>query len=257
MRSLYLARMKALLYLSLAVVMSTPLHGQDALESRDNTIKLDVTSQLLFNESLVLSYERYIQAKQTAAVTFGYHTFPSLRTFGNGITVHDNRSSSGYVAGGEYRFYLGKENRYAAPRGVFIGPYLAYHNFKNERNISVTNDDGTLTEALLNTKINVLNIGFQVGYQFIINQRWSIDLVFIGPSVSSYKIDMDIDGNIDPSSLPEKQQEILLALADRFPFVKDLIEDETVSASGKADTWSWGYRYQLQVGYHFGRKKSR
>lgn len=231
--------------------------AQEALESRDNTIKLDLTSQIFFNKSLAVSYERYIKTRQTAGLTIGYHTFPSLRSIGNSVNVKDDKSSSGYVVGGEYRFYLGKENRYAAPRGVYIGPYLTYHDFKNDRDITLTNEDGTLSEALLKTKINVFNIGFEVGYQFIINQRWSIDLVFIGPSISKYKIDMDLDGNIDPSKLPEKQQEILQMLADRFPFVKDMFEDQTLSATGKADTWSYGYRYQLQVGYHFGRKKSR
>lgn len=231
--------------------------AQDTLESRDNTIKLDVTSQLLFNKSLVFSYERYIKIRQTASITVGYHTFPSLRSIGNGVEVKDEKSSSGYVAGGEYRFYLGKENRYATPRGVYIGPYIAYHNFRNDRDISLTYEDGTVSDALLNTKVNILNIGFEVGYQFIINQRWSIDLVFIGPSVSQYRINMDINGNIDPDQLPEAQQEILQTLADRFPFVKDLLDDKTVSATGRANTWSYGYRYQAQIGYHFGRKKSR
>ncbi|MGC3943194.1 MAG: DUF3575 domain-containing protein [Chryseolinea sp.] len=239
------------------LLTSHVLFAQETLESRDNTVKLDLTSQLFFNKSLVLSYERYIKTRQTASVTVGYHTFPSLRSIGNGVNLKDDKSSSGYVVGGEYRFYLGKENRYAAPRGVYIGPYVAYHNFKNDREITLTYEDGTITDALLNTKINVLNVGFQVGYQFIINQRWSLDLVFVGPSISQYKIDMDLNGNIDPSQLPEEQQKILQTMADRFPFVKDLLDDQTVSATGKADTWSYGYRYQFQVGYHFGRKKSR
>ena len=239
------------------LLLSLPAVAQQQPESRSNTIKLDLTSQLLFNKSLVLTYERYIKNNQTAGVTFGYHTFPSLRTLGNDIKVHNNKSSSGFVAGGEYRFYLRKENRYAAPRGIYVGPYVTYHNFNNSRDISLTNEDGTISNALLGTKINVLIAGAQVGYQFIINQRWSIDLTFIGPSLSNYKIDMDLDGNIDPTKLPEKHQQILVALADRFPFFKDLLEDKSVSASGKADSWSFGYRYQVQVGYHFGRKKAR
>ncbi|MEJ1238730.1 DUF3575 domain-containing protein [Chryseolinea sp. T2] len=239
------------------LLVSQFLFAQEALESRDNTVKLDLTSQILFNKSLAVSYERYIKSRQTAGITVGYHTFPSLRSIGNGVEVKDEKSSSGYVVGAEYRFYLGKENRYAAPRGVYIGPYFAYHNFKNNRDIALTNEDGTVSEALLKTKVGVLNIGVELGYQFIINQRWSIDLVFIGPSISKYKIDMDLNGNIDPAKLPEKQQEILQTLADRFPFVKDLLEDQNVSATGRADTWSFGYRYQLQVGYHFGRKKTR
>jgi hypothetical protein len=249
--------MTRLVFPLLSLLASQLAFAQEALESRDHTVKLDVTSQLFFNKSLAFSYERYLKSRQAASVTLGYHTFPSLRSLGNGVNVHEDKSSSGYVIGGEYRFYLGKENRYAAPRGVYIGPYATYHNFKNDRDVTLTYDDGTVSEALLKTKVNILNIGVEVGYQFIINQRWSIDLVFIGPSISKYNIDMDLIGNIDPSELPEKQQEILQTLADRFPFFKDLFEDQSVSANGKADTWSFGYRYQVQVGYHFGRKKSR
>jgi hypothetical protein len=91
----------------------------------------------------------------------------------------------------------------------------------------------------------------------VINQRWAIDIVFVGPSVSNYNINMKLNGDIDPSKLVEEEQQILEILADRFPFVKDLIEGEKVTTNGKADTWSYGYRFQVQVGYHFGRKKAR
>jgi hypothetical protein len=248
---------RPLLSIILILLAAATATAQEQLESRDNTIKLDLTSQLLFNRSVSVSYERYIRASQTAQITLGYHTFPSLRSIGNSVNVKDEKSASGLVAGGEYRFYLKKENRFAAPHGVYVGPYMAYHNFKNTRNISLTNEDGTVSNALLDTKLNILNIGVELGYQFMINQRWAIDIVFVGPSVSNYNINMKLDGDIDPSKLAETQREILETLADRFPFIKDLIEGEKVTASGKADTWSYGYRFQVQVGYHFGRKKAR
>jgi hypothetical protein len=51
------------------------------------------------------------------------------------------------------------------------------------------------------------------------------------------------------------QREILLDLLDRFPFLDDLISDQEAKANGRLQAWSFGYRYQLQIGYHFGRKK--
>src|SRR5689334_6653666 len=136
----------SIILILLAAAVAT---AQEQLESRDNTIKLDITSQLLFNKSVSFSYERYIRANQTAQVTLGYHTFPSLRSLGNGVNVKDEKSASGLVVGGEYRFYLKKENRFAAPHGVYIGPYVAYHNFKNSRDITLSYEDGTVSDASL------------------------------------------------------------------------------------------------------------
>jgi hypothetical protein len=166
--------------------------------------------------------------------------------------VTDNTKHSGYVVGGEYRFYLKKENKYQAPHGVFIGPYANYFFFNNERKF--TSQDG-LSEAILDSKINVLNVGFQLGYQFVIKNRWTIDMIFLGPSASRYSLGLDLSGNFDDESVLEN--EIIAALVDRFPLIKDLITDKNVDLHGTTSSWSGGFRYQLNVGYHFGRHKKR
>jgi hypothetical protein len=245
-------RPTAFIGLVLACIQS---YGQTQPASRSNTVKLDLTSQLIYSKSLVLAYERVTKANQSLVVTAGYHTFPTLVDLGSNIHVTDNNKRGGYVLGAEYRFYLAKENKYAAPHGVYLGPYMTYHQFANNRNIEVTNDDGSLSQAILDTRFNVFNIGVQLGYQFIINDRWSIDFAFIGPSTSHYSADLDLGGNFTAEELSERHQEILQALSDKFPFLKDLLEDKTVSASGKSSTWSFGYRYFFQVGYHFGKKR--
>jgi len=245
-------RSTAVIGLALTCILS---YGQTLPASRRNTVKLDLTSQLLYSKSVVLAYERVTKAHQSLVVTAGYHTFPTLLTLGSNIRVTDDNKRSGFVLGGEYRFYLAKENKYAAPHGVYLGPYMTYHQFANNRNVEVTNSDGSLSQAILDSRFNVFNIGVQLGYQFIINDRWSIDFAFIGPSTSYYSADIDLGGNFNPDELSQHQQEILQALADKFPFLKDLLEDNTVSASGKSSKWSFGYRYFFQVGYHFGRKR--
>jgi hypothetical protein len=147
---------------------------------------------------------------------------------------------------------LRKENKYSAPRGVYLGPYLTYLSFKNGRTISVDNE-GTIEEAVLDSKLGVLNIGVQLGYQFVLNNRWTIDLIFVGPSVSNYYAKFDLDGNytFDPEDV---QNEILAELIDRFPALEDLLTDKEVDSNGKVNSWAYGFRYQLLIGYHFGRK---
>jgi hypothetical protein len=237
------------------VLASTLSYSQTVQTSRSNTVKLDLTSQILYEKSLVFSYERVMKPHQSLAITAGYHTFPTMVNLGSNIHVTDNNKRNGYVFGAEYRFYLPQENKFAAPHGVYLGPYVTYHRFANNRTVEVTNNDGSMSQAILDSKFTVLNLGVQMGYQFIINDRWSIDFAFIGPSTSHYSSDLNLGGNFTPDELSEHHQEILQALTDKFPFLKDLLENKTVSASGKSSTWSFGYRYFFQVGYHFGRKR--
>jgi hypothetical protein len=42
---------------------------------------------------------------------------------------------------------------------------------------------------------------------------------------------------------------------DKYPGFSELINEGELVSQGKVNKWAYGYRYQLQVGYHFGRKK--
>ena len=230
------------------------VNAQDSIQlQRKNTIKLDVTSHYLYRNALILSFERTVRSNQSFSITAGYQEFPRSSRLGENVFVKDDRKRNGSKFGAEYRFYLKKENKYQAPRGVYIGPYFTTHSFKNERIIQVDNN-GTLEEAILNSKLVIFNIGFQLGYQFVLNNRWTIDLVFVGPSISHYryKIDLNSASTFDKEDI---QNEIILDLIDRFPLLDEVITDKEATERGRLDTWSYGYRYQLLVGYHFGRKK--
>ncbi len=237
-------------------IQSQNILAQEMSGIRRNTIKLDLTSNLLFRNALNFSYERVRRPNQTYAITVGYQEFPKLVSIGSGIeTTNDSKIRTGFKVGGEYRFYLKKENKYQAPHGVYIGPYVSYLNFNNERDLRITAEDGTVYDTFFKSNINVLNIGFQAGYQFVINDRWSIDLAFIGPSISRYSAKFRLDGDFDIDEEYEYQNDILKALVERFPLLDDLIKDKEVNQNGKMDTWSFGYRYQVLIGYRFGRKK--
>jgi hypothetical protein len=187
----------------------------------------------------------------------GVVKFPELQSLGSNIKVVKDQKRSGYVVGGEYRFYLQKENKYKAPHGVYIGPYANLFEFKNERNLVITaEDDMSTSSVLLTSKINAVNLGFQMGYQFVINNRWTIDMIFIGPSASWYAAKFNLDGTLN---IPEDEfeQEIIDGLLDRFPLIKELVSEESVNVRGNNSRWSGGFRYQLNVGYHFGRKKNK
>jgi hypothetical protein len=224
--------------------------------ARRSTLKVDITSYWLYRNALMFSYERVVKNKpnQTWAITAGLQEFPTLvGQLVDTIAVKEENKSSGYKVGGEYRFYLKKENKHAAPHGVYIGPYTSYHHYSNTRAIEV-NNNGEIQNGNLESNFNIFNIGVQLGYQFVLNNRWTIDLVFIGPSVSNYALKADLNGNISVNP-DDITNEVLLSLMDKYPGFKDLISEGDYADQGKLNTWAYGYRYQFQIGYHFGRKK--
>lgn len=219
---------------------------------RRNVIKLEIT-HAVYPSSFVMSYERVTKPNQSFCVSLGYEEFPPLVDVNSSIHVRQNLIRNGFKTGMEYRFYLRSENKHLAPHGTYIGPYVTYHNFNNKRDIGVTYN-GVEEYAELETDFNILNLGFQLGHQFVFGSRWTLDIVAFGPAVANYKAKMKLNGEFTFDK-DEVQSEILIKLLDRFPMLDDLLTDKEISSQGRFDAWSYGWRAQLHVGYHFGRKK--
>jgi len=240
------------LFIACLILVTSSVAAQDSVfTSRRNTIKLDITSHWLYRNAVVLNYERVINNKRTWSVMAGYQQLPQLHSFGTNIAVTRDTREAGFKFGGEYRFYLARENKYPAPRGVYLGPYFTYLNFANEQAI-VVDVSGTTETANLNTRLSVANLGVQLGYQFVFNDRWTFDISFLGPSFSYYHAEVGLDGSytFNPDDI---SNEILKELINRFPALGDLLGGSSVVSQGKADKWAYGFRYQLQVGYRFGK----
>ena len=139
----------------IVLLFSTKTFAQEADDGLDrrNTIKYHLISSALYSKSMVLSYERIVKPNQSFAVMAGYVQFPTVVKLGSLIQVDDDNSKNGLMVGGEYRFYLKKENKYPAPHGVFIGPYANFYKFGNDRMLSVDDPDGgTPTQATPNLR---------------------------------------------------------------------------------------------------------
>lgn len=221
-------------------------------QQRKNVLKLEIT-HAVYPRSFVMSYERITKLNQSFCITGGYEEFPALVDFSSSIHVRQNMKQNGFKTGMEYRFYLKNENRHPAPHGTYIGPFVTFHNFNNTRAIEV-DYNGATEHAELETGFNILNIGFQFGHQFVFGNRWTVDVVAIGPAVAKYHARLKLNGEFTFDK-DEVQSEILLKLLDRFPMLEDLLTDKEISSQGRLDTWSYGWRAQLHVGYYFGRKK--
>ncbi len=139
----------------------------------------------------VLGYERVINDYQTASIGMGRFSFPKFSLIDrDSIKMERNYDDKGFNMSFDYRFYLQKENRHKAPRGVYIGPFYAYNYFSRVNHWEIS-PGGLSTQVDSKTTMNMHSIGFQLGYQFIFWNRVSLDLILVGPAMWFFNINSD------------------------------------------------------------------
>ncbi|HZZ76557.1 MAG TPA: hypothetical protein VFE04_11540 [Puia sp.] len=212
-----------------------------------NTLKLNLTSWILYS-GVQVNYERILSKKRSITLYGGIIEFPMPSVISNSsLSFNRDKQKSGFSLGSEYRFYLAKENKYDAPHGVYLAPFVSFYHFNNERTGRDSSNSNFLT---LNTSISFLNFGGELGYQFVIKKRLVIDCVLLGPALSSYYFNIKLDGNTSGDQ-NEKLQEIIAALKEKFPLLNDLTKSSGITSSGISNFWSLGFRYAIHIGYRF------
>ena len=184
-----------LLLVSCFSVMVFKTHAQK------NVVKLNLPSLAFRN--IYMSYERVLT--ENKSVNIGLAFMPS-RSFFTGRIADDVRADndnkikygnirmSGFSVTPEFRFYTSSSKE--APRGFYLAPYLRYQNltFKGEYTKSYTSNDYPLEAkhtGHFNGKGNysVMAAGCQLGVQWLIADRFSIDWSFFGIGLGSYKLE--------------------------------------------------------------------
>lgn len=218
-----------------------------------NVIKFNPTPMLLFGEvrNITFSYERLIRNDQSIVVQAGYLLFPRLidDTIAGFIDI-TGHAKQGINLAFDYRFYPFSRNRRPAPDGLYIGGYASYYGFQFKNDINILNTNADQNGAIAG-RANIVNLGMVLGYQFIFWKRFSLDLLLFGPSVSMYAAKLEISGNFDPEKIENISQELVDKLLKRFPVLGTLFSNETLKFTGTRATLSPGFRYSIQIGFHF------
>jgi len=226
----------------------TPVHQP----IRKNVIKFNPTPMILWSpKNLTFSYERILSPRQSLSIELGYLEFGQLveDTLIDLINV-TSREKWGLNATIEYRFYLTKLNTRLIPAGLYIGPYLTFYryHFMNGLEILPASFDTTGT---LEGNYWSFNLGFELGYQFVFWKRWTLDLVMVGPSISYYGRTTEIKGNLDAGQIKEVNEALYDKLVERYPAFEYMSLDKTYQQTGKFDIFRLGFRYLVQIGFHF------
>jgi len=218
-----------------------------------NVVKFNPTPMLLFDElrNITFSYERLIKKNQSVSLQLGYLVVPQVLndTLFNKVLLNKEKRN-GVNLSFDYRVYPFSRNRRPAPDGMYFGGYLSYIGTSSEIQgalMDATEDDN----ILFDTRMNMVNLGFELGYQFIFAKRFSLDLLMFGPSITGYSGNLGITGNLNSDLGDKIDEELAAELKEHFPALGYLFsdEDETFSTS-KIVISSW-FRYSVQFGYHF------
>jgi len=253
-----------LLPIFLLLIAGFQLFGQkDSLKSKEkpqflepyhrNVIKFNPTPMLLLGEvrNLTFSYERILKKNQSVAVQAGYLLFPRLidDTLLN-LVEFTGRSKQGVNLAFDYRYYPFSRNRRPIPDGMYIGGYISYYGFKfkNDFDILKVNLD---QNGAMNGKINMVNLGLELGYQFIFWKRLSLDLILFGPSLTLRHTDLIITGELDAEEIGDISDELAKKLMKRFPILTEIFTQDELVVTGTRSKFGLGFRYSIQIGFHF------
>jgi hypothetical protein len=216
-----------------------------------NVIKFNPTPMFLWSmKNLTFSYERIINSRQSASVMVGYLEFPAL--FADNIAdllFITGRDKKGINLALEYRFYLKKLNARPIPSGVYIAPYTSYYGYGFTNQVDMI---GSLDSAgQVKGRFYVFNAGIELGYQFVLWKRLTLDFVLMGPSVSYYGGEVKLSGNLNFEKLKELNEDLYNKLLDKYPMIGNYVINREFQSNGKLDLFSVGFRYLFQIGFHF------
>ena len=247
--------MKRLIFFIAFTILGLGLFAQQTKELpkdyKRNTIKWNPTPFLIWSSSnLNFSYERVLSPYRSFSVNAGYFVLPSLGVY-DSLNIKADRKKWGFSVSGDYRFYFKKRNKLFAPDGLYFGPYGSFHHTEFSNDIEVLHGDIANGNILLDAKLNIFSAGVQLGYQFVIKDRFTLDLILLGPSLSVYSGQLTLGGDLTVDENNEYLQAIRDILLNKYPFLDELSTKGSFTESGVSTSFGFGVRYMIQIGYRF------
>lgn len=219
-----------------------------------NTVRFNVTNPLIFgNKAVILGYERVLKNNKTISINVGRAYYPKLvdlNVDSSALELNSSYKDKGINISADYRIYLKKENKYTAPRGIYVGPYYSF-NYFNRVNTWTLNTEDFQGDLETDLTMNIHTAGVELGYQFVFWNRISLDMILLGPGVSYYSIKAKLDTSLSPEDESLFFEELNNFLSDKIPGYDLVIDDVEFKTKGSIKTTSLGFRYMIMIGYRF------
>jgi len=217
-----------------------------------NIIRLNLSNPALFGiKNNIIGYERLVKKNHTVSMNVGRFSMPKFDPFvDDSVELQRNYKDRGFNFSIDYRFYLLRENKFDAPRGLYIGPYYAYNYLQRENKwtLAFSSFNGELISEL---SLNMHLVGVQLGYQFVFWKRLTLDVVFMGPGLWFFDMKTTKSHDLGPEDSESFYEELNNQLKEKFPGYNYVIDGEEVRRSGSFRSGAFGYRYLVNLGFRF------
>ncbi len=247
----YLSLVATLLFLC-SSVKAAP--ASDSLRTtkppvRRNVVSWNATNYAIWGSgNIILGYERVVAPYRTLGISLGVREYPELiRREGSDVLPKKHEGSGGYTFATEYRFYWKSRNTKKAPDGLYVGPYYVFNYYRTKDTFRLTSNSAV--ELTTECKLAVHNIGAELGYQFMIRDRFAIDLILLGPSYCIFTGSLNLTANApvdDPT-----WQAIRDRIEDSFPRMTAFTDKLKLERNKRTTFNSIGFRYLLKLGFAF------
>ena len=223
------------------------------VKERKNIIRWNLTPMAVIGpKSIVLGYERVLKNHQSISINIGHLELPPFTNReGEVIQLMDDAKRGGFDVSIDYRFYFKNRNKFPAPDGLYWGPYASVYNLNYEGNSAVFENNIQINTVGIDAGLTMYSIGAQLGYQFVLKDRFSIDLMLMGPSFTRYAFDLSFDSDIalDPNDPFYIALERLLSTL--VPGSEIILDGADFHAKTNTSFNYFGFRYGIQIGYVF------
>jgi len=219
-----------------------------------NIIRYDLSGPLVFgfDHYIIFGYERLVNRRQSFSINTGAVALPnSAFISSDSFFLGKDIKNTGFNISFDYRFYLRHENKYDAPHGVYVGPYISYNHFDRSNNWTFQQSSNEQKPVTTTTKFNILTIGGEFGYQFVFGKRLVVDLVLVGPGISVYQLKAKIEGDLTEAQKANLHDVLLQLITQKFPGMNYIFADKEFDANGVLNTTSFGFRYMVHIGFRF------
>jgi hypothetical protein len=251
--------MKNLFLILILTIFSWNVFGQDSESKKKifkNTMRYNISNPAIFGvQNVIFGYERVLNKNRSFSIDIGINQLPGFNSDGNNsknesLVLLGGGKNRGVHISVDYRFYLKSENKFDAPRGVYIGPYYSFNTFDKTKNWMLTTDnfEGEVGTAL---GFRIHTFGAELGYQFQLSRRLMLDFVLFGPGVGIYKSRVDFDSTLDPDDEALVLQKINDLLSEKIPGFNKIVDGSGFENTGIANVTGLGYRFMINVGYRF------
>jgi len=212
-----------------------------------NIVKVNTAALLLSNISLL--YERKLNEHWTVLTGAGCRWGGSVpKAFGLGDVIVTSKSAgiTGFSFTPEIRYYFNFCECGGSPSGLYAGLYGRFTKYYGDLRFNVWNGS-EYYEALVTSNLREFGGGLQLGYQFIFKQRWTVDFMFAGPRLSTYKIKADLES--------DDLEALVSAIEEKINERREAIGMDPISIDPSAELEvNFGFknfRYAIGVGFLF------